>query len=68
MRLVTENFATHPFVTTKAFLAHFGFDTLRDLPDLEKLEDAGLLNKEKLLADIPGALGVASDELENHPL
>lgn len=38
------------YVTTKAFLSHFGFDTLRDLPDFEALEDAGLLSKEKLLA------------------
>ncbi|MER9580725.1 hypothetical protein [Mesorhizobium sp. M0276] len=28
----------------------FGFDTLRDLRDIEALEDAGLLSKEKLLA------------------
>ncbi|ESY29564.1 hypothetical protein X748_27755 [Mesorhizobium sp. LNJC386A00] len=28
----------------------FGLDTLRDLPDFEALEDAGLLSKEKLLA------------------
>ena len=30
--------------------AHFGFDTLRDLPDIEQLEETGLLNKQKLLA------------------
>jgi len=35
-------------------LSHFGFDTLRDLPDVEALDDAGLLSKDKLLAgDIP---------------
>jgi segregation and condensation protein B len=39
------------YVTTKAFLAQFGFDSLRDLPDIELLEDAGLLSKDKLLAD-----------------
>nr|WP_258124327.1 SMC-Scp complex subunit ScpB [Mesorhizobium onobrychidis] len=50
--------APYTYVTTKTFLAHFGFDTLRDLPDVEKLEDAGLLNKAKLLADVPGALGI----------
>ncbi|TIP10588.1 SMC-Scp complex subunit ScpB [Mesorhizobium sp.] len=54
--------APYTFVTTKMFLAHFGFDTLRDLPNMEKLEDAGLLNKAKLLADIPGALAEISDE------
>ncbi|GLS31068.1 condensin subunit ScpB [Mesorhizobium albiziae] len=46
--------APYTYVTTKTFLSHFGFDTLRDLPDFEALEDAGLLSKEKLLAgDIP---------------
>ena len=37
--------APFTYVTTKAFLSHFGLDTLRDLPDLEALEDAGLLNR-----------------------
>lgn len=46
--------APYTYVTTKAFLAHFGFGTLRDLPDMEMLEDAGLLNKEKMLiGDFP---------------
>lgn len=35
--------APFTYVTTKAFLTHFGLGTLRDLPDLEALEDAGLL-------------------------
>ncbi|QPC96038.1 SMC-Scp complex subunit ScpB, partial [Mesorhizobium sp. INR15] len=42
--------APYTFLTTKDFLAEFGFDTLRNLPDIEALEDAGLLSKEKLLA------------------
>jgi len=42
--------APYTYVTTKEFLSHFGFDTLRDLPDMEALEDAGLLSKDKLLA------------------
>lgn len=33
------------YITTPAFLATFGLDTLRDLPDMETLEDAGLLDK-----------------------
>lgn len=46
--------APYTYVTTKEFLSHFGFDTLRDLPDMEALEDAGLLSKDRLLAgDIP---------------
>lgn len=35
--------APYAYVTTKGFLAQFGFESLRDLPDLERLEDAGLL-------------------------
>ncbi|MER8802280.1 SMC-Scp complex subunit ScpB [Mesorhizobium sp. M0998] len=63
--------APYTYVTTKAFLLEFGFDTLRDLPDIEALEDAGLLSKEKLLAGdiMPGFssdweedAGVAGDE------
>ena len=53
--------APYTYVTTKEFLLEFGLDTLRDLPDFEALEDAGLLSKEKLLAgDIP--VGLASGE------
>ncbi|MER9934307.1 SMC-Scp complex subunit ScpB [Mesorhizobium sp. M0088] len=50
--------APYTYVTTKNFLSQFGLDTLRQLPDFEALEDAGLLSKEKLLAgDIPIGLG-----------
>jgi segregation and condensation protein B len=50
--------APYTYVTTKEFLLEFGLDTLRDLPDFEALEDAGLLSKEKLLAgDVPVWLG-----------
>ena len=46
--------APYTYVTTPAFLAHFGFDSLRDLPDLEALEDAGLLKRETATAlDLP---------------
>jgi len=34
--------APYTFVTTDAFLAAFGFESLRDLPDAEQLNDAGL--------------------------
>lgn len=55
--------APYTYVTTKQFLSHFGFDTLRDLPDMEALEDAGLLSKDKLLAgEFPIAGNEASDE------
>ncbi|HQS48554.1 MAG TPA: segregation and condensation protein B, partial [Xanthobacteraceae bacterium] len=46
---------------------HFGFDTLRDLPDMEALEDAGLLSKDMLLAgDIPLGL-MAGDTDDGEP-
>ncbi len=34
--------APYTFVTTEAFLAAFGLQSLRDLPDPEQLDDAGL--------------------------
>ena len=37
--------APYTYVTSKQFLAAFGFETLRDLPDMEALEDAGLLTR-----------------------
>ncbi len=53
--------APYTYVTTRTFMSHFGLDTLRDLPDFEALEDAGLLSKETLLTgDIP--VGLASGE------
>lgn len=56
--------APYTYVTTKAFLSHFSLDTLRDLPDFEALEDAGLLSKDKLLAgDIP--VGLTSGERDD---
>lgn len=36
--------APFTYVTTRQFLAHFSLNTLRDLPDIEALQDAGLLN------------------------
>ncbi|MER9889120.1 SMC-Scp complex subunit ScpB [Mesorhizobium sp. M0114] len=55
--------APYTYVTTKAFLLEFGLDTLRDLPDFEALEDAGLLSKEKLLAgDIMPGFSVGGDD------
>ncbi|WP_085423564.1 SMC-Scp complex subunit ScpB [Xaviernesmea oryzae] len=40
--------APYTYVTTKHFLSAFGLETLRDLPDLERLEDAGLLSRQAL--------------------
>jgi len=37
--------APYTYVTTKHFLSAFGLETLRDLPDIDGLEDAGLLRR-----------------------
>lgn len=50
--------APYTYVTTAAFLSRFGLNTLRELPDFEALEDAGLLSKEALLRE-------GTDELDN---
>lgn len=38
--------APYTYVTTKHFLSAFDMETLRDLPDIEALEDAGLLSRQ----------------------
>jgi segregation and condensation protein B len=61
-----------PYVTTPGFLGEFGFESLRDLPDIEKLADAGLLGRtgagasagEALAAELRGMLGLAAGEGE----
>jgi segregation and condensation protein B len=45
--------APYTYVTTPAFLSEFGFQSLRDLPDMEKLEEAGLLSR-SALTELPG--------------
>ena len=55
--------APYTYVSTQAFLLEFGLSTLRDLPDFEALEDAGLLSKERLLAgDIMPGFADAGDD------
>jgi segregation and condensation protein B len=62
--------APYAYVTTPRFLAQFGFASLRDLPDIEKLEDAGLLGRTSgdlrdgaaLSSELPGVLGLMGDE------
>jgi segregation and condensation protein B len=64
--------APYAHVTTPGFLAQFGFESLRDLPAIEKLQDAGLLGRtgggtsagEALAAELKGMLGLAADERE----
>ncbi|MCD2184716.1 SMC-Scp complex subunit ScpB [Rhizobium sp. GN54] len=43
--------APYTYVTTKHFLSAFGLQTLRDLPDIEALEDAGLLTRRFIPAE-----------------
>ena len=61
--------APYAYVTTPGFLAQLGFGSLRDLPDIEKLEDAGLLGRtgealrsDALASELRGVLGPSSDE------
>ena len=64
--------APYAYVTTPGFLARFGFESLSDLPEIEKLEDAGLIRKtgedglggDALAAELRGVLGLAIDEEE----
>ena len=64
--------APYAYVTTPAFLCHFGFQSLRDLPDIEKLEDAGLVGRtsaalfdgDALASELRGVLGLSGDEDE----
>jgi segregation and condensation protein B len=50
------------YVTTPAFLGLWGLPSLRDLPDLARLEDAGLLGKAPLPEELRGALGIRDDD------
>ncbi len=53
------------YVTTTQFLSVFGLNSLRDLPDMEALEDAGLLNLDRDETALPdpleGLLGLQED-------
>lgn len=57
--------APYSYVTTRQFLAEFGFRSLKDLPDVEKLSEAGLLHRERLWSEPdPAALFVSGDDDE----
>lgn len=47
--------APYTYVTTKHFLSAFGMETLRDLPDIEALEDAGLLSRQAVQEEMTQA-------------
>jgi len=51
-------------VTTPYFLSAFGLQTLRDLPNIEALEDAGMLRGDYLPADeIPIGASQGDDDI-----
>ncbi len=50
--------APYAYVTTKKFLEVFGLASLRDLPDIDKLEDAGLLQRSACEMELDGLLGI----------
>jgi len=54
--------APFAYVTTRTFLEAFGFASLRDLPDLERLKAEGLLQRDGGEADLDGALGLGDVE------
>jgi segregation and condensation protein B len=54
--------APFAYVTTRKFLEAFGFASLRDLPDLERLKAEGFLERAQGVDDLDGALGLAKEE------
>jgi segregation and condensation protein B len=54
--------APFAYVTTRKFLDAFGFGSLRDLPDLERLEDEGMLNRGRAEDELDSALGLVEED------
>jgi hypothetical protein len=52
-------------VTTRRFLEAFGFATLRDLPDLERLKAEGSLERGQGEDELDAALGVPDAEADD---
>jgi segregation and condensation protein B len=52
------------WITTDAFLDHFGLESLRDLPNLEELKASGLLDSRPVLTAIPGGAEASRAEPE----
>ena len=57
--------APFAYVTTRKFLEAFGFASLRDLPDLERLKAEGLLQRGQGENDLDSALGVMNAEADD---
>ncbi len=58
--------APYSYVTTAHFLQAFGFNSLKDLPDMEKLTEAGLLDRSRLWADPDPASAIYISDAEEH--
>ena len=58
--------APYAYVTTRKFLEVFGLASLRDLPDIERLEDEGLLERPQPEADLDAVLFAEEEDLEEH--
>ena len=56
--------APFAYVTTRKFLEAFGFASLRDLPDLERLKAEGLLERGQGDAELDDALGLVNEETD----
>jgi len=54
--------APFAYVTTRKFLEVFGLASLRDLPDMERLEDEGLLQRRGPEADLDSVFGVGEED------
>ena len=54
--------APFAYVTTRKFLEAFGFASLRDLPDLERIKAEGFLQRDGGEADLDSALGLAGED------
>ena len=54
--------APFAYVTTKRFLEVFGLASLRDLPDVERLEEEGLLQGLKSDIDLDGVWGILGED------
>lgn len=54
--------APYTYITTSHFLSTWNLETIHDLPDIEKLQDAGLLSR-NALAPVTGLFDLGSSEL-----
>jgi segregation and condensation protein B len=54
--------APFAYVTTRKFLEAFGFASLRDLPDLERLKAEGLLDEGEGRGELDSALGLVAED------